>query len=183
MRCTQARDLLVHANDAPLDGAEESLLAAHLESCPACQRIAAGTRGWQPHHAAHLTAHDAPDLTERVLATVRPLPPPWVYHEEQHNRQAPHLVAFVVGALGVTLAFLMLAFTLVVTLTGRVPPQAGGGRALLVPEVWHDVRDWFDAVPHDPARAAVAFACAALFVFVAGRWFRVLSIRVGRDRW
>lgn len=178
MRCTQVRDLLVHANDAPLDAENETLLAAHLTSCPACQRVAAGMRGWQPQHAAPET----PDLTERVLATVRPLPPPWVYHEQQQSKQVPQFVAFIVGALGVTLAFLMLAFTLVATLTGRVSPQTGGGRALLVPEVWHDVRLWFDAVPNDPARAAVVFACAAVFVLIAGRWFHTLSMRVGRDR-
>lgn len=178
MRCAQARELLVHANDVPLDAGEEPLLAAHLASCPACQRFAAGMRGWQPQHAAPET----PDLTERVLASVRPLPPPWVYHEQQRT-PASQFVAFIVGALGVTLAFLMLAFTLVATLTGRIAPPPGSGRALLVPEVWHDVRVWFDTVPNDPARAAVVFVAVALFVVIAGRWFHALAMRVGRDRW
>src|SRR4051794_5844070 len=150
MRCTQARDLLVQAIDRPLPPDDHALLAAHLESCPECRRLAAGLRLGHAHQSAAFIAHNAPDLTERVLANVRPLPPPWVYEERQQSRQVPHFVAFAVGALGVVLAFLMLCLTLVIALAGNTGPS-GGTRRLFVPEAWHDVRVWFDTVPHNPA--------------------------------
>ncbi len=181
MRCTQARELLVHAIDRPLMPEDHALLAAHLESCPECRRFAAGLRLGHAHHSASFIAQDAPDLTERVLANVRPLPPPWVYHERQQSRQVPHFVVFVVGVLGVLLAFLMLCLTLVVALTGQGAP-ARGTRRLFVPEAWHDVRLWFDTLPHNPAHAAVTFACAALFVALLLSWFRMLAVRIGQDR-
>jgi predicted anti-sigma-YlaC factor YlaD len=180
MRCPRARDLLVHAIDRPLAPEDHALLTAHLESCPECRRFAAGLRLGHAHHAVPFAAHDAPDLTERVLANVRPLPPPWVYEERQQSRQVPHFVAFAVGALGVVLAFLMLCLTLIVTLTGRDTPTRGD-RRLFVPEAWHDVRLWFDSVPHNPLHAAVTLVGAALFLFLAASWFRMLAGRVGQD--
>jgi hypothetical protein len=180
MRCTQARDLLVHAVDRPLPPGDDALLATHLESCPECRRFAGGLRLGHAHHSVAFNAHNTPDLTERVLANVRPLPPPWVYEERQQSRQVPHFVAFAVGALGVVLAFLMLCLTLVVTLTDQGTP-ARGTRRLFVPEAWHDVRVWFDTVPHNPAHAALTLACAALFIALALSWFRMLAGRIGQD--
>lgn len=181
MRCTQARELLVQAIDRPLTPDDHARLAAHLETCPECRRFAAGLRLGHAQHAASFLTHEAPDLTERVLANVRPLPPPWVYEERQQSRQVPHFVAFAVGAIGVMLAFLMLCLTLVVTLAGQGTPGRGS-RRLFVPEAWHDVRDWFDTLPHNPAHAAVTIACAALFLFLIFSWFRMLAGRIGQDR-
>ena len=107
MRCTQARDLLVHAIDRPLAPDDNAPLTAHLETCAECRRFAAGLRVGYAHHSTSLIAQDTPDLTERVLANVRPLPPPWVSEEQHQSRQVPHFVAFAVGVLGVVLAFLI----------------------------------------------------------------------------
>jgi hypothetical protein len=182
MRCTQARDLLVHAIDRPLSRDDQALVTEHLESCLECRRFAAGLRYGHAQQITSLIAHDAPDLTERVLANVRPLPPPWVYEERQQSRQVPHFVAFAVGAVGVVLALLMLGLTLVVTLVGN-GTRTRGSRHLFVPEAWHDVRVWFTSIPHDPARAAVTLACAALFIVLVLSWFRMLAGRIGQDRW
>src|SRR5262249_16758231 len=156
---------LVQAIDRPLGPDDKERLTGHLETCAECRRFAAGLRVGHAQHTTSLIAQDAPDLTERVLANVRPLPPPCVYHHQQQGRQAPHFVVFAVGVLGVVLAFLMLCLTLIITLTGK-EPQTGSSRRLYVPEAWHDVRLWFDSVPHNPAHAAVTVACAALFIFL-----------------
>jgi hypothetical protein len=180
MRCRQARELLVQAIDRPLAPDDNARLTAHLETCAECRRFAAGMRIGHAHQATAPTMDDAPDLTERVLANVRPLPPPWVYQEQQ-GRQVPHFVVFAVGVLGVVLTFLMLCLTLIITLTGQ-GTQSSGNRRLYVPEAWHDVRVWFDSLPHNPAHAAVTVACAALFIFLVIAWFRMLAVRIGQDR-
>jgi hypothetical protein len=137
---------------------------------------------WPAHAAAQQRRRNAPDLTERVLAHVRPLPPPWVYQHEQQNKQVPHLVAFVVGALGVSLTFLMLCLTLVVAVAGDARPGAGGQRRLFVPEVWGDVQGWMNSLPNDHAHALVTVVVACAFTALVATWFRTLSAHVGRDR-
>ena len=181
MHCRQARNLLVHAIDRSLPVEDHAQLVSHMESCAECRRFAAGMRFGHANQASAFLSHNAPDLTERVLATVRPLPPPWVFEEQQQHHQVPHFVAFAVGALGVVLAFLMLCLTLVITLTGNTGPSRGT-RRLFVPEAWHDVRLWIDSMPHNPVHAAVTLACMALFVCLILTWFRMLAVRIGKDR-
>ena len=137
---------------------------------------------WPTSAASQQRRRNAPDLTERVLAHVRPLPPPWVYRHEQQSKQVPHLVAFVVGALGVSLAFLMLCLTFVVAIAGDSRPQSGRQQQLMVPEVWHDVQVWMNSVPNDHAHTAVTVAVALLFTALIVAWFSTLSAQVGRDR-
>src|SRR5205823_11745893 len=104
--------------------ADRDAVREHLAECAECRRFAAGMHLWPAYHAPKGNDH-TPDLTERVLANVRPLPPPWVYRQEQQSKQMPHLVAFAVGALGVVLAFLMLSLTLIVTVSGNTSSQSG----------------------------------------------------------
>src|SRR4051812_5551048 len=181
MHCRQARNLLVHAIDRPLPAEDHAQLASHMESCAECRRFAAGMRFGHANQASAFLSHNAPDLTERVLATVRPLPPPWVFEEQQQHHQVPHFVAFAVGALGVVLAFLMLCLTLVIALTGNTGPSRGT-RRLFVPEAWHDVRVWFDTVPHNPAPPAPPLACAALSTPLALWWSGMRGGRAGQAR-
>src|SRR5690349_17322311 len=102
MHCKQARDLLVSSLDHTLPPGERDAVRAHLAECAACRRFAEAMRHWSgPAHFAR--TQPAPDLTERVLAHVRPLPPPWVFKQARQHRQVPHLIAFTVGALGVAL--------------------------------------------------------------------------------
>jgi len=180
MRCKRIRRLLLQAHDQPLDAETQRAVEAHVAECAGCRRFADAMRMW-PVHASH-RRRGTPDLTERVLANVRPLPPPWVYHHEQQSKQVPHLVAFVVGALGVSLAFLMLCLTFVVAIAGDPRPVSGHGRQLMVPEVWHDVQVWMNTVPGDRAHAFVAVAVACAFIALVVMWFRTLSMHVGRDR-
>jgi predicted anti-sigma-YlaC factor YlaD len=181
MHCKQTRSLLIQSLERPLDAEGEQAVQAHVAECAECRRFVEAMHTW-PTHAAAQRRRDAPDLTERVLANVRPLPPPWVYRHEQQNKQVPHLVAFVVGALGVALAFLMLCLTFVVAIAGQSQPGAGQQRQLMVPEVWHDVQVWMNSVPNDHAHALVTIAVAVAFIALVTAWFRTLSVHVGRDR-
>lgn len=181
MHCKQVRNLLIRSVDDTIAPADRDAVHAHLAECAECRRFAAAMHLWPAHHAAK-GGDPAPDLTERVLATVRPLPPPWVYRQEQQSKQVPHLVAFAVGALGVVLAFLMLSLTLIVTIAGNTSPQSGRQSQLLVPEVWHDVRVWMNSIPNDTAHTVVTAALAIVFTVLVVSWFRTLALRVGRDR-
>lgn len=181
MHCRQARSLLIRSVDDAIAPADRDALHAHLAECAECRRFMTAMHLW-PAQPVTLGSDPAPDLTERVLANVRPLPPPWVYRQEQQSKQIPHLVAFAVGALGVVLAFLMLSLTLIVTITGNTTPQSGRQAQLLVPEVWHDVRVWMLSIPNDAAHTVVTAALAVVFIVLVVSWFRTLALRVGRDR-
>lgn len=180
MHCKPTRKLLLASLEHPLATNTERAVQAHVAECAECRRFAEAMHMWPAHAATQQRRRGAPDLTERVLANVRPLPPPWVYRQEQQSKQVPQLVAFVVGALGVSLAFLMLCLTLVVTIAGNAQP--GAGRQLMVPEVWHDVQVWMNGVPNDHAHAIVTVLAALVFITIAVAWFRTLSVHVGRDR-
>lgn len=179
MHCKQARDLLIESMDHTPGADEVAALRAHVDECPECQRFADATRHWKSRSAGRL--QPTPDVTERVLATIRPLPPPWVYEHHRRTRYAPHLAAFVVGALGVGLTFLMICVALVVGLAGEYHPEAGQHR-LLIPEVWHDAASWMNTIPGDPAHTAVTVVGAIAFIALVSSWFRTLSVRVGRGR-
>jgi len=181
MRCKPTRKLLLQSLEQPLDAETQRSVAAHVEECAACRQFVEAMHLW-PTQAGMQRAANGPDLTERVLANVRPLPPPWVYRQQQQSKQMPHLVAFVVGVLGVVLTFLMLCLTLVVAVTGEARPDTGRQRQLLVPEVWSDVRNWVDSVPNDHAHALVTVILACAFALLIVMWFRTLADYVGRDR-
>ena len=163
MHCKQTRSLLLQSLESPLDAASEQAVQAHVAECSECSRFAEAMHMWPLHAAGQQRRRNAPDLTERVLANVRPLPPPWVYRQEQQNKQVPQLVAFVVGALGVSLAFLMLCLTFVVAIAGDTRPESGRQRRLLVPEVWHDVQGWMNSIPNDHAHALVTVVATLAF--------------------
>lgn len=181
MHCKRARSLLIQSVDTTIAADDLAAMRSHLSECAGCRRFAEAMHVW-PADGAGKPGAVAPDLTERVLATVRPLPPPWVYRQEQQDRHMPHLVAFAVGALGVVLTFLMLCLTFVVALSGNTAPAAGRQRQLLVPEVWHDVRAWMNSIPGDTAHTVVTLALAIVFIVLVVSWFRTLALRVGRDR-
>ena len=182
MHCKQIRSLLLQSLEYPLDAECEQAIQAHIAECTECRRFAEAMRMWPAHAAAQQRRRGAPDLTERVLANVRPLPPPWVYRHEQQNKQVPQLVAFVVGALGVSLAFLMLCLTFVVAIAGQPQPTAGRQEQLMVPEVWHDIQVWINGIPNDHTHAIVTVVVALAFTALVVTWFRTLSVHVGRDR-
>ncbi len=181
MRCKQARKLFIESLDHPLGAEDQQIVHAHITECAECRRFAEAMHLWPAPSVGQARAQQSPDLTERVLANVRPLPPPWVYRQEQQRRHVPQLVAFTVGALGVTLTFLMLCLTLVVVASGQAP-DSGRKHSLLVPEVWGDVQSWMNTIPNDTAHTAVTLAAFALFVALVVAWFRTLAVRVGRDR-
>ncbi|MHB8644992.1 MAG: zf-HC2 domain-containing protein [Thermomicrobiales bacterium] len=181
MHCKQARSLLLRSVDHGVPADELHAVHHHIAECAECRRFAEGMHVW-PSQPARSVGAGAPDLTERVLANVRPLPPPWVYRQQQQSRQVPHLVAFVVGALGVSLAFLMLCLTFVVAVSGNTAPQSGRQQQLLVPEVWRDVRVWMNSIPGDTAHTVVTLALSMIFVVLAVSWVRTLAVRVGHDR-
>lgn len=181
MHCKRARSLLIQSVDTTIAADDLAAVGSHLSDCPECRRFAEAMHLW-PAHGAGRPGAQSPDLTERVLANVRPLPPPWVYRQEQQSKQIPHLVAFAVGALGVALTFLMLCLTFVVALSGNTAPSSGRQRQLLVPEVWHDVRTWMNSIPGDRAHTVVTLALAVVFVVLVVSWFRTLALHVGRDR-
>lgn len=181
MHCKQVRKILIHAIDYPVRADDLAAVRDHVRECAECGRFAAAMNLW-PALNATKPGVATPDLTERVLANVRPLPPPWVYRQDQQSKQIPHLVAFAVGALGVVLAFLMLCLTFVVAVSGNTPAQTGRQRQLLVPEVWHDIRLWMDSIPGDAAHTVVTLVLAVAFVVFVVSWFRTLALRVGRDR-
>lgn len=180
MHCKHTRKLLLQSLEHPLDDETARLVQAHVAECAECRRFAEAMHMWPAHAAMQQRRRNAPDLTERVLAHVRPLPPPWVYRQEQQSKQVPQLIAFVVGALGVFLTFLMLCLTFVVAVAGDARP--GSGRRLLVPEVWHDVEGWMNSIPNDHAHAIVTIVLACAFTALVVTWFRTLSAHVGRDR-
>lgn len=179
MHCKHTRKLLLQSLEHPLDGETARLVQAHVAECAECRRFADAMHMWPAYAASQQRRRNAPDLTERVLAHVRPLPPPWVYRQEQQNKQVPQLIAFVVGALGVFLTFLMLCLTFIVAIAGDVRPGAG---RLLVPEVWRDVEAWMNSIPNDHAHALVTIIAACAFAALVLMWFRTLSAHVGRDR-
>lgn len=182
MHCKQIRSLLLQSLEHPLNAEDEHIIQTHVAECTECRRFAEAMRMWPAHAAAQQRRRNAPELTERVLANVRPLPPPWVYRHEQQNKQVPQLVAFVVGALGVSLAFLMLCLTFVVAIAGPSQPTAGRQEQLMVPEVWHDIQVWINGIPNDHAHAIVTVIVALAFTALVVTWFRTLSVHVGRDR-
>ncbi|GEM_PF-7027625 len=182
MHCKHTRKLLLHAHDHLLDPESQRAVETHVAECTECRRFAEAMHAWPIHAAAQQRRRTAPDLTERVLANVRPLPPPWVYRHEQQSKQVPHLVAFVVGALGVSLAFLMLCLTFVVAIAGNSRPDSGRQRQLMVPEVWHDVQVWMNSIPYDHTHAGLTLVGALMFITLVVMWFRTLSVHVGRDR-
>ena len=182
MHCKPTRKLLLQSLEYPLDAESEQAVRAHVAECAECRQFVDAMHMWPAHAATQQRRRNAPDLTERVLANVRPLPPPWVYQHEQQNKQVPHLVAFVVGALGVSLTFLMLCLTLVVAVAGDARPGVGGQRRLFVPEVWRDVQGWMNSIPNDHAHALVTIVVACAFTVLVLTWFRTLSAHVGRDR-
>ena len=181
MHCKRARSLLLQSVDATIAADDLAAVRGHLDGCPGCRRFAEAMHVW-PVHGAEKPGASAPDLTERVMANVRPLPPPWVYRQEQQSKQIPPLVAFAVGALGVVLTFLMLCLTFVVAVSGNTSPQSGRQRQLLVPEVWRDIRVWMSSIPGDRAHTVVTLALAVAFVVLVVSWFRTLALHVGRDR-
>ncbi len=182
MHCKQARKLLIHTMDCALPADETEAVRSHLSECAECRRFAEAMHTWQANPATHHRGRSGPDLTERVLANVRPLPPPWVFRQEHQSKNVPQMVAFLVGALGVTLAFLMLCLTFIVAVVGDTRTDGGTQRQLLVPEVWHDVQVWMNSIPHDGAHTAVTFVLSIAFLVLTISWFRTLSARVGRDR-
>jgi predicted anti-sigma-YlaC factor YlaD len=182
MHCKQARKLLIRSIDHWLPPEESEMVAAHVSECAECRRFVDAMHLWQPPSAVQERPRTMPDLTERVLANVRPLPPPWVFRQEHQSKQVPHLVAVAVGALGVSLGFLMLCLTLVVALAGDTRPATGHARQLLVPEVWHDLQSWMNSIPRDTAHTIVTLAASGIFLVLIVAWFRTLAVRVGRDR-
>jgi hypothetical protein len=181
MHCKQARNLLIRSMDHAIAPEDWDTVHAHIAECAECRRFAEAMHLW-PTRPGAKGSGPAPDLTERVLANVRPLPPPWVYRQEQQSKQVPHLVAFAVGALGVVLAFLMLCLTFIVAVSGNTSSQSGRQSQLLVPEVWHDVQVWLNSIPNDTAHTVVTAALAIVFTVLVVSWFRTLALRVGRDR-
>lgn len=182
MHCKQVRSLLLQSLEHPLDDDTERTVQMHVAECTECRRFVEAMHMWPVHGATQQRRRNAPDLTERVLANVRPLPPPWVYRHEQQHKQVPHLVAFVVGALGVSLAFLMLCLTFVVAIAGQPLGASGQQQQLMVPEVWHDVQVWMNSIPNDHAHAVVTVVVLLAFTALVVSWFRTLSVHVGRDR-
>ncbi len=181
MHCKQARKLLLQSVDHPVAPGDLDRVHTHIAECAECRRFAEAMHVWPASGAGRLGSA-APDLTERVLANVRPLPPPWVFRQERQKKQTPHLVAFAVGAIGVVLTFLMLCLTFVVAISGNTAPSTGRQRQLMVPEVWHDVRAWMNSIPNDGAHTAVTIALAVLFGVLVVSWFRTLALHVGHDR-
>ena len=181
MHCKLARKLLIQSIDQTITADDRDALHDHVGECAECRRFAEAMHVW-PAPGVGRPGYAAPDLTERVLANVRPLPPPWVYRQEQQSKQIPHLVAFAVGALGVVLTFLMLCLTFVVAISGNTAPQSGRQRQLLVPEVWHDVETWMNSIPGDTAHTVVTLALVIAFGVLVISWFRTFALRVGRDR-
>ncbi len=182
MHCKPTRKLLLQSLEHPLDAETERAVQAHVGECAACRQFVEAMQMWPTQASGRQRAQSAPDLTERVLANVRPLPPPWVYRQQQQSKQVPHLVAFVVGTLGVVLTFLMLCLTFVVAIAGETRPDSGRQRQLLVPEVWGDVQNWMNSVPNDHAHAIVTLIVAGAFLLLVVTWFRTLAVQVGRDR-
>lgn len=205
MDCRQARDALIAAADHEPAPAERDALASHLAGCAACRRFAAGARGWRAtHRGGNSTGFVAttgqgvpwaggqmppptasPDLTEKVLASVRPLPPPWVYERARRERRVSHVVGFAVAAVGATLAFLTVSLALIVALANDAPapPTRGGAMPRLATEamVNASVRGWFDSLTTDAARLAVTLALLTLLAAALLRWLRAFAARVGHD--
>ncbi len=178
MHCKPTRSLLLQSLEYPLDDETQRRVTVHVTECTECRRFAEAMHMWPVHAAAQQRRRSASDLTERVLANVRPLPPPWVYRHEQQNKQMPQFIAFVVGALGVSLAFLMF----VVAIAGKPSSGSGQQQQLMVPEVWHDVTIWMNGVPNDHAHAVVTLVAALAFIALVVAWFRTLAAHVGRNR-
>ena len=174
MDCRQARDALIAAAEWPLSAAEHDDMAAHLAGCAACRRFAAGAHGWRgAHRGTNTTGFVAgrgvpvastPDLTERVLASVRPLPPPWVYEQTRRRRKRSHLLGLVVAAVGATFAFVTVSVALVVALASDSPPSVSGAFPRLATEavVNANMRGWFTSLTTDAARFAVTLALLLL---------------------
>lgn len=194
MDCPQARDALIAAAERLLPPAERDAVAAHLHGCAACRRFAAGAHGWRGagrgsgQTAGFVagrgvpSASAAPDLTERVLASVRPLPPPWVY-EESRRRKRAHVLGLVVAAVGATLAFVTVSVALLVALASDGPTPAPGAFPRLATEavVNANMRGWFNSLTTDATRFAVTLALLLLLASGLLRWLRAVAARVGHD--
>lgn len=193
MHCTQARDLLLLACEREVSAKERATLTAHLAECPECRRFATAMRYWSgttagTSEASGLIAgsvrprgNASPDLTERVLASVRPLPPPWVYHETQREKRRPHLIGLMVGALAVALAFVAVSLALLVALASG---NASGNASHLATEaiVGEDVYHWVRSLPNDLTHTAITLGALAFFAALLLRWSHAVAMRVGHDR-
>lgn len=75
MRCEDARDLLLTADPAELDGRRPGPLASHLETCPACgaaaARIVAATRALRAERAVRPAAVAAATARAEALRLAR----------------------------------------------------------------------------------------------------------------
>jgi len=192
MHCRQARDLLLLACEHELPGEDRLALTTHLDACPECGRFAVAMRYWaaapghyNPEHFGFVAGNvvpqrgTTPDLTERVLASVRPLPPPWVYHETQWEKRRPHVIGFAIGALAVVCAFVAVSLVLIVAFASGVT----GATSHIAAEamVGNDVHQWFDTLPRDMKHAAITLGALAVFAFLVLRWFHALALRLGDD--
>lgn len=176
MQCKAVRDALLHAHDQPPTDDERAAVSAHLATCVGCRRFAEAMHVWG---TAPRVAGVSPDLTERVLASVRPLPPPWVYHQARQEKQMPQLVAFTVGVLGVTMTFVALALALIVGV------ESGGAvtdrHATMTAIVGIALHQWMDSLPDNTIHAAITVVGLGLFAALLIAWFRTLASHTGRD--
>ncbi len=192
MHCKQARDLLLLACEHELPEDDGMALTAHLDTCPECDRFAVAMRHWvgapghNPEHLGFMAGSvvpqrgATPDLTARVLASVRPLPPPWAYHETQWEKRRPHVIGFAIGALAVTCAFVVVSLALIVAFaSGNV--TGATSHAAVEAMVGDDVRQWFDTLPRDLKHAAITLGAFAVFASLVLRWFHALALRLGDD--
>ncbi len=174
MSCKHIRSALLQMNERSLNATERAALDAHLATCPECQRFAtAMQRGTE--------RIETPDLTERVMASVRPLPPPWVFEQTHQDRHTPQLVAFAVGALGVAMAFVSVAIALVVGVA------SGGGQAVVdnhtvaAPLVGNALHEWANSIPSDRVHTFITLVGLMVFAGALISWFRTLALHTGHD--
>lgn len=190
MQCKEAREQLLLSWERDLTGDEYPDIHGHLDECAECRRFASAMRHWSGTSSGAATdglgivatqPAMSSDLTERVLASVRPLPPPWVYHDGRRERRRVHLIGFIFGALAVTLTFIAVSLALVVVFASK------GAVGIASPStmeaiVGDDVQRWFVSLPADPAHGAITVGALALFAVLLLRWSHALALRVGHDR-
>ena len=193
MQCKDAREHLMLSWERDLAGGDPPDLDAHLQECAECRRFATAMRSWSGTSGAaadglgivagHVGRQEAvsAELTERVLASVRPLPPPWVYRDALREQQRVHFIGFIFGALAVTLTFVAVSLALVVVFASK---GAGGiaSRSSLEAMLNDDVQRWFLTLPAYPAHGAITIGAIALFAALLLRWSHALALRVGHDR-
>ena len=181
MHCKQARNLLIHSLDRPLPPGEQDTVRDASRGVPGVPPFRRGDASLvRTCHQAR--AHATPGSDGARAGACPPVAAAVGLSAERQSRQVPQLVAFVVGALGVALAFLMLVLTLIVGLTGNTPAAATHERRLFVPEVWQDVQGWFNTLPErHRARRDHPRTLERLPLLVVA-WCRTLAAHVGRDR-